>query len=263
MRCDQWTPSRSRAERRHRHTARSAQLRGARRVAASFNWCLQPTRVFARAAEAGVSRTSVRRCCTRAARATLSTSRAVVEVIRRSGRTLPPRFAARGPAAPAAPRCIATRGASTSQPPAPASKLPPRRTPPAHPRLSRSSPASSSAATEHRQVSPRRYRLDDAPPRRFWRSKPTTDRAAWPLPPTSRAFLTPPPDRCTGSCAASPHRSGGGTRELQSLSASLRRRRYNVQQVPRVRIVKGSSAKTRPLTIRSRGTIRRSAATTE
>ncbi len=64
-------------------------------------------------------------------------------------------------------------------------------------------------------------------------------------------------------CSASGHRSGGGTSKLRSLSASLRRRRYNVQQVPREWIVKGSSAKTRPLTIRSRGTIRRRAATTD
>lgn len=125
--------------------------------------------------------------------------------MRRPGRTLPPRFAARGPAAPAAPRCIATRGASTTQPPAPASKLPPNRTPPAHPRLSRSSLASSSAATEHRQVLHHHYRLDDAPPRRFWRSKPTTDRAAWPLPPTSRALhsTTRPVQRFMCSLAGS------------------------------------------------------------
>jgi len=105
-------------------------------------------RCSCRASERSISRTSVRRCTRAAARATLSTSRAIVEAMRRSGRTLPPRFAARGPAVPAAPHCIATRGASTAQPPAPALKLPPKRTPSTHPRLNRSSLASSSAANE-------------------------------------------------------------------------------------------------------------------
>ena len=85
--------------------------------------------------------------------------------------------------------------------------------------------ATSSAATKHRQVSHRRYRLDDAPPRRIRRSKPTTDRAAWPLPPTSRALSLHHP---TGAPVRVQPRCIGraGTRELRSLSTSLRRRRY-------------------------------------
>lgn len=88
--------------------------------------CHAVARCSCRASERSISRTSVRRCCTHAGRASLSTSRAIARAMRRSGRTLPPRFGARGSAAPAAPRCLATRGASTTRPPPPASKLPPK-----------------------------------------------------------------------------------------------------------------------------------------
>jgi len=51
-----------------------------------------------RAAKRAFRRTSVRRCCTRAARATLVASRAHADVMRGAGRTLPPRCIVARPA---------------------------------------------------------------------------------------------------------------------------------------------------------------------
>ena len=159
-----------------------------------------------------------------------------------------PRVAARGRLAPAAPRACAARGHRTSRP-----------------------PRAKSARTLGASTALTPATAATLPPD-FMESGSAAQHDRQRLRGPSALTIAP---RGTSSVSSDGRKSDrrSGRRAVvrfvlqrEAPESSARRsvvRRYMHQHVPRGRIVKGSSAKTRPLTIRSRGTIRRSRRTTE